>query len=92
MITEFKLFENINEGEPQEGDYILHRNRRLGNLYDVLNVTIGKIIKLRKVYNEAEVLYDKPIGKMMTDLDNIEYWSKDREDLEAFIAAKKYNL
>lgn len=29
---------------------------------------------------------------MFIDLDRIEYWSKNREDLEAILAAKKYNL
>ena len=29
---------------------------------------------------------------MFIDLDKIEYWSKNREDLEALLAANKHNL
>ena len=92
VVVENNIFENINEDIPQEGDYILHKNRRIGDLYDILAITIGKIIKIRKVYNEAQVIFDVPIGLMFIDLDKIEYWSKDRENLEALLAAKKYNL
>jgi len=92
MITRFKLFENINDGEPQDGDYILYKSRRGEGLYDVLAITIGKILKIRKVYNEAQVIFDVPIGLMFIDLDKIEFWSKNREDLEALLASKKYNV
>lgn len=91
MITKFKLFENINEGEVQVGDYILHKSRRDEGLYDILTTTIGQVLSING-YREARVRFDSPINIMFIDLDRIEYWSKNREDLEAILAAKKYNL
>lgn len=55
MITKFKLFENINEGEVQVGDYILHKSRIDDFLY--LSTTIGQILTING-YREARVRFD----------------------------------
>lgn len=102
MITKFNLFESVNDGEVQVGDYILHKSRRdegLGGetnqwsplIYDILATTIGQVLSING-YKEARVRFDSPINIMFIDLDKIEYWSKNRKDLEALLAGKDYNL
>ena len=92
MITKFKLYEGINEGLPEIGDYAI-------TIYDdQFKNQIGKIKKFINVgKNDSIIIYriefTKPI-KAHFDyiLNEIEFFSKDIKDLEAIIASRKYNL
>ena len=105
MITKFKLFEELNAGEPEVGDWIIVNNKDYST-YDFINSSIGYIWK--KYEFSALVKYvDIPIDQqknfMFTDgskignsimlsIGDIVYWSKNKEELEHIIQAKKYNL
>ncbi len=106
MITKFKIFENINEGKPEIDDYVLLDYRKYRNdMTNFLSSNIGKIIFIddnfcilefydvpdsinyRFEYNKINNTYKKTIKP-----NKISYWSKNREDLEEILIAKKYNL
>ncbi len=99
MITQFKQFESVRKFELDDivnikaGDYILAKSRRAEGLYDILAITIGKILRVRNVYGELDIEFDQPIGRMFGfPIENIKYWSPNREDLEMILVANKYNL
>jgi hypothetical protein len=73
--------------EPEIGDYVVVnlKNSTIGNL---LSNSIGQIIKQNaKLYRVMYGTTDWVINR-----NEIEYFSKDKEDLEYILAAKKYNL
>ena len=80
-----KTFESINDDDIQVGDYIL-LDKSHGH-------KIGRVEVVRAHYNEVNAMFDPPTnfwyGIMMS---SIEYWSKNKEDLEAILDAEKYNL
>ena len=81
-----------------------HRIPGKENFLQIVRLTeydyIGKLLfytadYLEYTFHDKDVYrkgFDSPIGKMFVDLDSIEYWSSNREDLEAILTAKKYNL
>ena len=50
MITKFKIYENINEGEPKIGDYVICTtiNNKTPELLHFLSNNIGKYIQVSK--------------------------------------------
>jgi hypothetical protein len=94
-IKNFKLFENIDEGEPKKGDWVIIDTSHL-NIYPDHNENeykdkIGKIIRIRKHYDEIDIDFD---GRKLHgfSLSKISHWSENREDLETLLDANKYNL
>ena len=104
MIINFKIFENNNR-EPEIGDYVAIK---LENLYgitpkivtDFLNSHAGRIlninyndeyyaIKFDKEFEGDNIMYFKyyPVSENV-----IEYFSKNKQEVESYLASKKYNL
>ena len=112
MITKFKLFEALNEGKPEKGDYVLAKidnpiGEELIKLNDFLQNHIAQITGYdlgRAILQFSESSKDHVINchfdrdrfsddmRRYSDLKDITHWSKNKEDLEDFLAAKKYNL
>ena len=87
-------------------DYITHKFKfvkvnadsfpsiSLNDMYEFFNINIGEIIKMEESgigYNIG-VKYDKDIFEFSLMLSEIRYCSKDKNELESLISAKKYNL
>ena len=90
MRTNFKNFGKLDEGEIDEGDYVIVQYNSVGG-YRFNN--IGQILRIRNHYNEADIEFDPPIGKMFgIDLKYIKHWCSDKEKLEMLINTNKYNL
>ena len=113
MITKFKLYEAINQGEPEVGDYVIANSKdaHSDNVKKVFNTTIGQIKSIHNRYGFLDsyvVLYGVPTYSTseMKDTDShivavykwwftpreIEYWSKNKSELEDLLLMKKYNL
>ena len=91
--------------EPQVGDYIITKDNKN---FDNLHNSIGQIIKIdrkqktwlskKQVYISIIAKYYELYGHFQSEVniylsdENIEYWSKDKEELETILAARKYNL
>lgn len=77
---------------PQIGDYIIAEvefndkdrqdtiNNSIGSLFDINEGEFGYRTKYENT-NDVDLTFDE-----------IKYWSNDKEDLEALIQSKKYNL
>jgi hypothetical protein len=108
MITNFKVFETLNENDPQVGDYVIAEcNGNISNkkLIDFVNNTIGKLIindydHLLKSF-EYIVKYDyvpKDLKEYYFNVTGskafykLKYWSPDKNDLLTIIEQTKYNL
>jgi len=102
MITQFKIYENLSK--PQVGDYVvcqdLDRSLPRQTLEFISN-TIGELIKYKKGTLFPYIIYykDSPQNnhfqyhnQRMMQLKEILFWSKNKEDCEDYLAAKKYNL
>ena len=85
MITKFKIFESINKGKPEIGDYIV-------SIYDDnFKNQIGKIIAI--LSTRYKIQYTIPYEQIYElRAYEIKYFSKNIEELEAIIDSKKYNL
>lgn len=106
MITNFKIFESINVGEPKVGDYVIIKYfNEFGlpdkNFEECLKNNIGQIREVDKVDNDYVIEYSELHKKLLKIFNNnlvpfnkkhIEYWSESKEELEALIRSKKYNL
>ncbi len=102
MITEFKIFENINEDKPKIGDYVLIKSHsdffkkyenKIGKIVDIEsnNVDYKKILYYINFYiNEI----NDHIGKRREPIYGyeIKYWSENEEELKQMLDIKKYNL
>ena len=99
MITKFKIYEEINRGRPEIGDYVIvefgpvtsdsnhffPREHVENNIGEIIDYGFAKYyIKYENLPRE-----DKIIEIFRKD---IKYCSKNIEDLEMFITSKKYNL
>lgn len=74
--------------EPEVGDYVIVNFKRVSTIADLLGKSIGKIIE------QTNKLYRVKYGSTdwVVNRNEIEEFSKNKEDLEHIIAAKKYNL
>jgi hypothetical protein len=98
-----KLFEKANVDEPQIGDYVICSATEDvdDELKNFLLTAIGQIRNKnhRGIYDYSVYFenipqhvidnWDNPIDFQKSEIEN---WSKNKEDLEYIIAAKKYNL
>ena len=63
MITQFKIFENVNHGEPEVGDYVICHSH-MDFFYEVNDFTktnIGEIIKIDSQVDKYKYEYDDNI-------------------------------
>jgi len=87
METSFSNFGKLNTGEVKKGDYVI-----LNDSTGVKNI-IGQVLRIRKHYDEIDIQFDEPIGKIHGwSLNIIKHWCSDKEKLELLINTKKYNL
>ena len=94
------------DDEPKLYDYVIldinwyYNNKELDHY---LNNTIGKISKIKKTsnnkeWNQYQILYDNPPIKLPHNrlsyvyYKQIKYFSSNKEELEAILNSKKYNL
>lgn len=113
MIIKFKLFETLNQGQPEKGDYVLSKvedpviGEELNKLDDFLQNNIAQITGYdcgRLILQFGKMSIDYEINchfdrnrfsddmRRYSSINNITHWSKDKEDLEMYLASKKYNL
>lgn len=92
-----KTFESVNE--PQVGDYVsCEENDEYFTSYFISN-NIGVIIdvqddlyfvKYNNIPKDIKEYFDEYCRDMLRD--EIKFWSKSKEDVDKYIATKKYNL
>ena len=120
MITKFKIYEELNAGEPEVGDWVIVNKKNYPTAfnpkkYDFVNSSIGYIWKKPAVNLYLVKYFDIPVDQeqhflytdgfntgpiphpmignsMQLSIGDIVYWSKNKEDLEHVIQAKKYNI
>jgi len=106
MITEFKIFENINT-LPKMGDYvIINDSLYIKELKSFFSSNIGRIVN--KYTNNNEELYVVKFDNIPTDIkehyfgrfsntkdfsiSKFKCWTKEKEELEVIVNSNKYNL
>ena len=106
MITKFKLYEAINQNKPEKGDYVVCEFPSDSffdtELFKYINIDkIGRIVNITDAFELHLIEYedlpkkystDSHIGQRYISDEHIKYWSKSKEELEEFLATKKYNL
>lgn len=108
MITKFKLYESVDEGEPKLGDYVICFEEDSGDekFDNFLLNNIGKVIgynsgnydyTIKYYYAPKEYLfYFGSVGndKLCRPMmkKEIIHWSENKEELVSFIESNKYNL
>ena len=83
MIIKYKIFEKLNQGEPEVGDYIIIKNK------------IGQITNdFPPNSNNKPATYETKFDNQIwwISFDEIRYWSKDKKDLERVLKTKNYSL
>ena len=101
-MKHIKLFEDL-QNIPEVGDYVIANSKYTDE--DSQNFflnNIGKVIRNREIdelKRFVEVEYNNVPKNILVDnnnwlflLDEILYWSKDKNELETLLASKKYNL
>jgi len=100
MITKFKLFEDVKEkgdkfSEPEEGDYVICSPDNFAVSKNIVKNNIGQIARIEDDHNsnlkKIYINYDLS-SNLMAWNNEIIYWSKNKKELEPYIAANKYNL
>ena len=99
-----KLFEKLNKKSPQVNDYVLCCHKvmvfKTNDLNDFIHSNIGIIIdkdnsgyfiKYKNIPDDCGTFFTDD-GVMLFFEEEIEYWSKYKEDLEMIINIKKYNV
>ena len=107
MIVKFKLYESINEDKPEIGDYVICEDSTNGdkNLLEFENTHIGRIfaddhpleewnylVKYENFPFSLRSFFTFSENSRAFSLSEIKHWSKNKEDLEHVLNAKKYNL
>jgi len=86
MITKFKIYEDTNADNPEIDDYVIIQTRSK-------KLCIGIIYAM--ISNYFYIKYKLPSGNTNNEIfykHEIKYWSKNKEDLETYLQANKYNL
>jgi hypothetical protein len=79
-----KNFENLNDNEPQIGDYVIINDPKYNN-------RIGQIVNI--VFSSAiKVQYENEKYTKLSTLKNVVAFGKTPEELELKLQANKYNL
>jgi len=84
-----KRFNKSKVVEPEIGDYVVVNYNKKSKIGELLGKSIGQITDHTN-YKLYRVKYGTT--DWMVNRNEIEYFSKNKEDLEPIIAAKKYNL
>lgn len=97
LMKYIKTYEEVNDFETKpettvkDGDYVIFVNEN--DAYSHINNKIGKVIRVRKVYGEIDIDFDKPIGRIYgLSLNSVKYWSPNKRDLEQILVSQNYNL
>lgn len=99
MITKFKIFENLNEGELEVGDYVICKENILG--YNHIWEDIGVIQHQNNPKNNKRCInvrfYPNLPDKSDSwtrwfSRDEILYWSKDINDIYMIKNSGKFNI
>jgi len=105
MITKFKIFENVSS-IPKVGDYILMNLDIFSKTRQTWINALSSIAQIVEVQDdffyrikfdiiegnpEFENGFDKE-GCRTFHLSYLKYWSEDKDELEALVSSKKYNL
>jgi len=104
MITNFKKFESINEKSIEIGDFVICEEVDYADINTIFTSTnIGKFIR----YDDGEaypyiIKYDYTPKNMKSyfsgddernmSIDEIKYWSKNRNELEIILQTNKFNI
>ena len=102
MITNFKIFETVNQ-LPKIGDWLILRENFFPKWFWKNNSRIFQIKKINKEhgcnsYEYTIEINDKGIkeygigNSRKISITDFDFWSSDKEELESIIAANKYNL
>jgi hypothetical protein len=93
MITKFKLFENMNEGEPEVGYYVILNISTyvfMPDEFDNIQKLKNDICKITDIKKSKKIYVINDCW--LASIDDIKYWSKNKEDLEPILNGKKYNI
>jgi hypothetical protein len=98
-----KTFEE-NENEPQVGDYVIVRENRILLLDSFFSENVGRIVddkysrrypflvQFENIPDDLKIEFGDKNNSRQFSIDEIDHWSKNKEDLELMISANKYNL
>jgi len=106
MIKQFKIFEAINVGIPEIGDYVICRDEQSKELSLLLAFKIGIInakntnphyqyeISFYSIPKEESYFFAYNNGKFERNFNGYEilYWSKNKKKLQQIIDANKFGL
>ena len=91
-----KLYEENIENVPKIGDYVICKDKSIAidnNTKEFISNNIGKIIARPSFMYIYIVKYDyNAMPEIVMYLDEIIKFSKDRNELEEYLTAKKYGL
>jgi len=107
MITKFRLYETLNQGHPEIGDYAIidysdnEKSQLNKNYYNFITSMIGKIVEPNPYWKDKflfQIDYGGDIfnyggtNYRLVKSNQIRYWSKNKEDLEFILLQKKFGL
>jgi hypothetical protein len=94
MITKFKIYESLNDGEPEKGDYVIvnvNDKNYSKHIVDEVNSNIFRLIDI--IYQENHITYVIDyLERWLISRKEIIYWTKDKKDLELTLKANKFNI
>jgi hypothetical protein len=105
-MKHLKTYEENTFQDLRLGDYVLCKieMKNVDRYFDInylkfIEDNIGKVVLINENGGYVRIEYDKnvPGNDMIVnytflDINNIKYYSKNREDLEEILSAKRYNL
>jgi len=97
-----KTFENYNIGIPEVGDWVIcEQSSVFADITEFISNNIGRIIDFEskskieqyvvKYYNAKMIPFNDGFTRNIR-IKEIKYWSNNKEDLEPYILANKYNI
>ncbi len=97
MIIKFKLFEEINK-LPEIGDYVIVDGYEAGYAekgIHFFNTHIGKIVNISNINKVCQIEFEEKFedeSALFCGTDKLIYYSKNKKDVELYLASMKYNL
>jgi hypothetical protein len=96
MIIKFKLFEFINDDKPKLKDYVIVtvHNEMLPTIGRITHIAYDSSFPYLVEFDKNFYYYDYGLddNNVVLDIDEILYWSKDKEELKPLLQSNKYNL
>jgi len=95
MITEFNIYERVMipappEHKPTRGDYVVCNNTFFNHGEYILK-NIGQITKDFTIADGLEITYDNGLV-INVSLPEIDYYSRNKKDLESHMKGKQFDL